>query len=862
MFKKLFTCTLAISLIVLDQSKSNAQDLVSEYWPALVLVRVYSKNAEGSIPLGYGTGWLVSYDGYLISAAHVITGNRKHSWKEVVLKGELWGRQYPIEVIDVMKDFDDLALLKLKWRSEDRAEKIFDQFQHEILTTKTPISILGFPNPDLVQPAIFTANISQSGGAKYSGDGPIRAGFSGSPAVVVADEKPYVVGVALGMTLDSERREVQGQYVPTKFLKGFLDHVKQFGDLQEPKPRWLPRRPLQSWYRLDEIRQTLEVLRKQQIVLLTGAPGTGSNEVATEIGYQAWQEMKLLPANVLYVTASSAKGEPKSLSVILERLVIQLNKAYLAKRSDEEKIDEIRNILSGPEHRLILLVDVENETDLQTILDLRGNNPVLVTSSSRLIRVSFDRVIQLSVLSTQDCVKLFKQENGLASINDKDVEEMCRLLGRNPEAVRVAAKLVTQGGVSVPSLLAQLRRQPLTEFPELAELTRAFGTAYSNLQRNDQSILKNLVVIGGESFDLRAANAVNGSDIELNLKRLWWLNLMEEVSPNRFRLSPIMRHVVESGLTDAEKVRALLAMTRYYLGEFGGSANDFQREWNNIIHALQVCQNLLSGAERRQCLRRGVPRVAPFMRYWGLWSTHQDWVARWYESARVDKDLSGQRGALGALMGVEIIRGNVDDARRLAQEASSLEKADTDLETANLYYSLAQLEFESSRRTEARALVYKGLEIAERASSSPRKFELQAGGYHKLGILAETEGEFDAAKDQYLKSIEIATKEKLSYQVAITYYQLGTLAFRTRQLEEANENLQKALAIAGSEHYEETRALSLTMLGRVSHQQKKPDLAIGYLSEAVVLLQQIGSRYLITAKQLLEEIRSTSTSKS
>jgi tetratricopeptide (TPR) repeat protein len=130
-------------------------------------------------------------------------------------------------------------------------------------------------------------------------------------------------------------------------------------------------------------------------------------------------------------------------------------------------------------------------------------------------------------------------------------------------------------------------------------------------------------------------------------------------------------------------------------------------------------------------------------------------------------------------------------ALEIFQNLTGLEERQKALVIAGIYHNLGVVaqelrEFEEARKNYEKALEIK-IEFKDRYS--------QAGTYHHLGMVAQELREFEEARKNYEKALEIKIEFKDRYSQAGTYHHLGMVAQELREFEEARKNYEKALEI-------------------------------------------------------------------
>src|SRR5205085_656125 len=112
---------------------------------------------------------------------------------------------------------------------------------------------------------------------------------------------------------------------------------------------------------------------------------------------------------------------------------------------------------------------------------------------------------------------------------------------------------------------------------------------------------------------------------------------------------------------------------------------------------------------------------------------------------------------------------------------------------------------------------------------------------HELGILAQDQGDYEEARRQYQRALEI--DEALGNQagMATGYGQLGMLAQRQGDYPEAQRQYQRALEIDEALGNQAGMASSYGQLGILLTETGKVEEAVGYTLASLVFYLQVGA---------------------
>ncbi len=187
-----------------------------EYGPAIVTVKT---------PSGLGTGWFCNPNGYVVTNAHVIAGERSISVTAFQRQGDRFeNRIFKKVKIVAVNDDVDLALLKIE---DDLGMKVPQLYIGDSTKLKVGDSVFTIGNPlgltrSTSQGTVSKVNRNFNGRLYIQSTTPIAPGNSGGP---LFNERGEVIGITnMGyVTLDG-----LGFAIPSLYVKEFLDNIEAF----------------------------------------------------------------------------------------------------------------------------------------------------------------------------------------------------------------------------------------------------------------------------------------------------------------------------------------------------------------------------------------------------------------------------------------------------------------------------------------------------------------------------------------------------------------------------------------------------------------------------------------------------------
>jgi hypothetical protein len=182
------TICLMLVMICPAAAATTADQIIAENTRAIVYLQV--EDPTGGV-LDRGTGFIVSHDGYVLTAAHLKADPSQKMWAII---GQREGTKYPL----VFRDSDetaDVALWQLPQSASCRYAVTLSTYQVKVLDR---VLVLGFPENDGLTPSRISINNLTSPRGFYKADGYLRPGNSGAP---VFNETGQAVALVQGGTL-------------------------------------------------------------------------------------------------------------------------------------------------------------------------------------------------------------------------------------------------------------------------------------------------------------------------------------------------------------------------------------------------------------------------------------------------------------------------------------------------------------------------------------------------------------------------------------------------------------------------------------------------------------------------------------
>jgi tetratricopeptide (TPR) repeat protein len=196
-----------------------------------------------------------------------------------------------------------------------------------------------------------------------------------------------------------------------------------------------------------------------------------------------------------------------------------------------------------------------------------------------------------------------------------------------------------------------------------------------------------------------------------------------------------------------------------------------------------------------------------------------------YRAAKVEFDQSGdvenQITATGNIADILYLRGNLAAAEELYQEALRI-AASVDKSEPYLLYRLADLDLMRGRVQDARRLAQEAVDAFQ---ATQGVYQYLTAAMLDLGDVLLAQGDLKGAQSQFEGSLAIAQKIGASLNVAESQEELAHLAIEENHPEQAEASLRRAIAEFEKEKSDPDSSSAYTLLSRALLMQGKLDQA-------------------------------------
>lgn len=240
------------------------------------------------------------------------------------------------------------------------------------------------------------------------------------------------------------------EYVAGNVYTGTVIIQRDGREIQLPLQR--PPRPEFFTGRNQELAQLLQDLQPGRVVTLCGPGGIGKTALAAEAIWRLAENEELLQRFPDGIIFHSFYGRP-DVNLALEHIAT----SFGAEPKPTPESAALR-VLAG-KRALLFLDGTEEASDLRTVLNVRGECGVIVTSRRRKDAVAERQDIQS--LQTDEAVTLLQAWGGDQAADETTATRICELVGDLPLAVRIVGRFLNETGETAAEYLNWLQDQPL-----------------------------------------------------------------------------------------------------------------------------------------------------------------------------------------------------------------------------------------------------------------------------------------------------------------------------------------------------------------------------------------------------------------
>jgi predicted ATPase/class 3 adenylate cyclase/Tfp pilus assembly protein PilF len=596
------------------------------------------------------------------------------------------------------------------------------------------------------------------------------------------------------------------------------------------RPNNLPLQPTPFLGREDQVARVVDLLCRDDVRLLTitGPGGVGKTRLALQA---AADRLEDFPDGVWFVDLSSLTDPslvPAAIATVLG-----------VRGEGSDLMDRLTSVLSG-QHLLLVLDNVERVIDAtQSISDLLAKVPglkVLATSRTRLHAYGEREyplaplplpdpahVPSIETLSQYEAVRLFieraqavKPDFAMTNANAPAIAEICSRLDGLPLAIELAAAFVKV--LPPQALLKRLeKRLPLLTggaqtLPARQQTMRdAIAWSHDLLSDQEQMLFRRLSVFaGGCTIDAAEAiiNPEGALDVFAGIASLVDKSLLrqEEGAEGipRFRMLETLR---EYGLERLEAAGEGDPIRRRHAAHFAAlgqaakgelwlgmvsTLDTFEQEIGNLRAAMAWAEE--TGDAETSLLVATTFAELVFQR--GHLAEGREWLDRLLALDGV-VPATVRAEANAALGWMALFQGDLDAAEGAAQQAIDLASTAPAVHATALNL-LACVLWDRGLVAEARQRFEEALTMAHQSDADLLTQGVLSAILTNAGVLAQTEGKHQEARDAYEAALAALPVTEVSYSQSILLGNLAHLAWEEGDQQKSAKLIRDALHLGGS----------------------------------------------------------------
>ncbi|WP_328808077.1 AfsR/SARP family transcriptional regulator [Nonomuraea antri] len=284
------------------------------------------------------------------------------------------------------------------------------------------------------------------------------------------------------------------------------------GEGPSPVPRLLPTDVADFIGRtkqIDEITQRLVVAEEDRagyavpIVALAGKPGIGKTTIAVHTAHRVVQHY---PDGQLYADLHGGSAQPVSPIRVLERFLRALGVTGTAVPDGLEERAELYRALLADRKVLVVLDDVNSESQVLPLLPGNPESAVILTSRSRLAGLSGAVHVDVDVFDSAQALELLSRIVGVDRVRSEPREAvaLAELCGHLPLALRIAGvRLSARPHWSVEQLVDRLEDET-RRLDELMHgdmgIRASISLTFDSLSEDARILFRRLAILESEVF--------------------------------------------------------------------------------------------------------------------------------------------------------------------------------------------------------------------------------------------------------------------------------------------------------------------------------------------------------------------------
>jgi tetratricopeptide (TPR) repeat protein len=303
--------------------------------------------------------------------------------------------------------------------------------------------------------------------------------------------------------------------------------------------------------RHDELAQLTRVrdpANNPMVSTVTGMPGVGKTALVVRAARQLIDAGRFPEGAVFVDLCGFSNREPVDPAAALDMLLHSLGVPSTSIPADLDGRSALCRTVVARRRLLIVLDNALDETQVRPLLPGTGPSLVLITSRRRLAGLDDAEHLSVDVLPAPEAAHLFQAMVDTRPSSDQAIEQIVRLCGQLPLAIRIAgARLRISRALRTDHLLAHLRaekdRLGVLDDGERS-ITATLAVSYRHLSTDEQHALAALGLHPGLDFEPSATAALLKTTPQQALRILDGLdqvNLLDQPVADRYTLHDLVR---------------------------------------------------------------------------------------------------------------------------------------------------------------------------------------------------------------------------------------------------------------------------------------------------------------------------------
>lgn|GEM_PF-609743 len=624
----------------------------------------------------------------------------------------------------------------------------------------------------------------------------------------------------------------------------------------------LPPPPRDFTGREAQLASIMSGIKKGEVAIcsIEGLGGVGKTAFALKLAEQLTPDY---PDAQFYLDLKGTSDKPLSVAEALTYII----RAYYATSSLGESEEELRSLYNSVLHgrRALLLMDnASGGEQVEPLIPPEGC--LLVITTRQRFTLPGMATVSLDSLLPEDARALLLKI--APRVGDVEADEIIKLCGNLPLAVRLAASLLAER----PDLSPADYVRRLSDGRGRLELVEAsLSLSYEQLSPELQSLFRALAVFP-DDFDPKAAAAVWEKETDAAqdaLGKLLKFSIVEwRQARGRYRLHNLARLFADARLSEEERVAAQQRHALYYLEvvketnrlylEGGESLKAglelFDSEWINIETGQAWAEKHLRESETAAQACSDYPLHGLNLLLLRLSVRERvSWLESALEAAGILNNREAEGLLLGSLGGTYVSLGDITRATEYLEKAIVLARETGDRQSEQLildylgqaYSNLGQLE-------RAEELYERQLAITREIGD--RRGEGKALG--NLGFVKWQQGEPKEAGKLFERLLAIAREIGDTNLEGVALFNIGRAFLDLDNPQRGIEYFEQALAIMRELGDRNGEGNALLVMSHVYERKGDSERAIRFAEESLKILEEIESPQVHLVHEQLERLRS------